>query len=475
MSLTMKQKNYKEYLISNEYSVYFSEDNKKIIFGCKYDTTHINELTLTSFGNAKCKFTNPKDMCKFCRKNDDNEKIIKEFQLQTKHKIIGYVDKAKVTFKCFYCDTEHVSSKRTLMSNLNCVSCSAHGKKDYDTLIKEVEEFSFKLITKKDEYKSNKDILVLCPCNNEWKCSLADLKRGRKCLKCKTERTYETNNIVYGCDNVFQNEVIKKKSRETCLKNHGVEYAQQSSKVREKTTITCLEKYGYVRSFCKPEVYEKIKEGFFKKYGVEYPLQSSIIQEKIDKTFIKLCGKNRPIGTEYHSQIILEKYGNTIYVCTDHFKQTMIEKYGVEHALQNDEIFRKMIQSSFRKREYIYNDDTKTYILGYEDLALKDIENSGLYKIIEAGDSENIPTFWYDFENKKHKYYPDIFLPEINTIIEVKSDYYFENEMGKNIAKAIEVSKTYTILFYVYFNRTSKKCVYELKDNIFEIKEEVDL
>ena len=274
------------------------------------------------------------------------------------------------------------------------------------------------------------------------------MKRGRNCLKCKTEKTYKTNQDIYGVNNVFENLQIQEKSRQTNLKNHGVEYAQQSAEIREKTTATSLERYGYDRAFCKPEVYDKIKKTCLERYGVEYPLQSKLIQDKIDETFLKICGQKRPFGTNYHAQIILKKYGNVKYVCTEHFKNTMMEKYGVEHALQNEDLFRKMIASSFRKKEYVYKDGRTTSILGYEDLALKELEISGKYKIIEAGDSKNIPTFWYDCDDgKKHMYYPDIFLPEINTIIEVKSDYYFEKDIVKNINKAKEVSKKYIILF----------------------------
>jgi hypothetical protein len=105
------------------------------------------------------------------------------------------------------------------------------------------------------------------------------------------------------------------------------------------------------------------------------------------------------------------------------------------------------------------------------NLAIKELEESKLYNTIEAGDSNNIPTFWYDFENKKHKYYPDIYLPESNTIIEVKSSYYFNKDMEKNILKAKQVvSENYRFLVYVYDNRSpDTKNIYKLKNDLFEI------
>jgi hypothetical protein len=428
------------------------------------------------------------------------------------------------------------------LSSSNCIKClNIKNRKDYDTLKSEVEKEGFSLITTNDNYTNNKNISVVCKCGNEWNCSLSDLKRGRNCLNCKTEKTYSTNNILYGVDNVFQNEDIKKKSKETCMKNHGCQFAQQSETVREKTTKTSMEKYGYKRAFCKPGVYKKIKDTCLEKYGFTFPLQSKFIQEKINNTFISLCGKKRPFGTEYYANIILEKYGNTIFVCTEHFKNVMLEKYGsefyvnsehykkqmmekygcefyvnseeckkqmmekygcefyvnseeckkqmmekygcefyvncehfkkqmmekygCEFPLQNDKLFSKMLASSFRRRIYKYGDGSSTMIQGYEDLALKELEDSKLYSKIEAGDSPNIPTFWYEFNGKKHKYYPDIYIPLNNTIIEVKSTYYFEKDKEKNLAKAIEVSKTYKFFFYVYFDRKKSKTVYSLNEN----------
>jgi len=177
------------------------------------------------------------------------------------------------------------------------------------------------------------------------------------------------------------------------------------------------------------------------------------------------------VNSEEYKKQMMEKYGSEYFVNSEEFKKQMMEKYGVEHAMQSSELFSKMLKSSFRRREYTFEDGTTSMILGYEDLAIKDLEESKLYSVIEAGDNEKIPTFWYDFEDKKHKYYPDIFLPEVNTIIEVKSTYYFEKDMPKNICKAKEVSKTFIFLVYVYTGRKDIKTVYKLKDEEFIILE----
>ena len=523
---------------------------------------------LINFANSIPKANkNNSSLCVGCRNQLQNIQDLNDLQAKSKHKIISYTNKNVVSFECCNCQTIGQSSKASLLVSNYCKKCSgSQFRKDFDDLQQEVKECGLTLLTLKKDYTDNKHISVLCDCGNKWNCSLNDIKRNRKCMNCRTERTYATNNIKYGVNNVFENEDIKKKCVATCLKNNGVEYAQQSEEIREKTTNTCLEKYGYKRAFCEPKVYEKIQDTCLEKYGVKFPLQSAMIQEKINETFLSICGKTRPFGTEYHNKIILEKYGNTIFVCSDYFKEQMMEKYGseyfvtseeckkqmvekygseyfvtseeckkqmmqkygseyfvtseeckkqmlekygseyfvnseeckkqmmekygseyfvnseeckkqmmekygVEYAMQSSELFSKMLKTSFRRREYTFEDGTTSMILGYEDLAIKDLEESKLYSVIEAGDNEKMPTFWYDFEEKKHKYYPDIFLPEVNTIIEVKSTYYFEKDMPKNICKAKEVSKTFIFLVYVYTGRKDIKTVYKLKDEEFIILE----
>lgn len=48
-----------------------------------------------------------------------------------------------------------------------------------------------------------------------------------------------------------------------------------------------------------------------------------------------------------------------------------------------------------------------------------------------------MPEIWYEYQNKLHRYYPDIYIPEENLIIEVKSEYFMLKEFQKNMHKAI--------------------------------------
>ena len=49
--------------------------------------------------------------------------------------------------------------------------------------------------------------------------------------------------------------------------------------------------------------------------------------------------------------------------------------------------------------------------------------------------NKDMPEIWYMFEGKKHRYYPDFYIPEENLIIEVKSQWTLDLHKDKNQAK----------------------------------------
>lgn len=58
-----------------------------------------------------------------------------------------------------------------------------------------------------------------------------------------------------------------------------------------------------------------------------------------------------------------------------------------------------------------------------------------------------------DFEGKKRRYYPDIFIPHQNRIIEVKSKYTFEKDKEKNLLKSLACKKLgFNFEFRIYKN-----------------------
>ena len=248
-----------------------------------------------------------------------------------------------------------------------CPKCQNNKYKlEYEYIKNEFKKRNFLLVTKQDEYKSNKDLLnYVCSCGNQSKISLGDLKRERKCIFCKDER---------------------------------------------------------------------YKKTIIEKYGVPYMFQNEQIKEKI--------------------------------------KETNIKKYGVEYPNQNPDIFKKGLQSSFKRKEYIDPFGRKYNILGYEDYVLDILFNNEKIEHLYAGDDENIPIFQYlNNNNKIHYYYPDIFIPSQNRIIEVKSDYTFEKEKEINMLKGLEVSNYYLFQIYIVSRKGEIQKIIEIRNGMIYSKE----
>lgn len=68
-------------------------------------------------------------------------------------------------------------------------------------VIEIIEPFGFKLV----KYEDNKNVYVICPCgNDDYKTRLSDIKKGKKCAKCKSIRIKEkyTNNLFSPKDTI---------------------------------------------------------------------------------------------------------------------------------------------------------------------------------------------------------------------------------------------------------------------------------
>ena len=141
------------------------------------------------------------------------------------------------------------------------------------------------------------------------------------------------------------------------------------------------------------------------KYGVEHHLQLPECREKVKQTFQTRC------GVEYVSQIPEVK---------EKIRQTCMKKYGVEHPLQCQEVLEKNQQSGKKYKEYTMPSGIVRKVQGYEPFALRDLLQTHNEDDIKT-DRKDIPRIAYETNGKTHYYFPDIYIPNTNTIIEVKS------------------------------------------------------
>lgn len=244
--------------------------------------------------------------------------------------------------------------------------------------------------------KLNRDIKIkfTCPCGSEGLCSFRDLyERTMKCRECKKligkEKIKQTNLKKIGVENPFQSKEIQEKIKQNNLKNHGAEYHTQTESGKEK-----------------------IKQSNIKNHGVGNVFQSKEIKDKIKKHFL--------------------------------------DTYGVEYPQQVPEFFEKNQKSSLKLKPYTFPSRKEVKIQGYENHALDKLLQTYQEEDLTIGASL-VPKIIYTHQQKTKRYYPDIYIPKDNLIIEVKSTYTLKRELEKNLAKRRAcIDQGYDFKFWIF-------------------------
>ena len=107
-------------------------------------------------------------------------------------------------------------------------------------------------------------------------------------------------------------------------------------------------------------------------------------------------------------------------------RSTNLKKYGVENPQQCAEIHEKNVKNRLNWKSYKLPSGQIIQIQGYEGYALdllleKYNENDIITKRAE------MPEIWYS-DTKKHRYFPDIFIPSERRFIEVKSTWTYSDK-----------------------------------------------
>jgi hypothetical protein len=236
---------------------------------------------------------------------------------------------------------------------------------------------------------------------------------------------------MYGCG---KEGIIKNKS------NSGYRCAKSPnscSGVQQKKKQTLTEMYGegITNVSQLKSVQEKREETWLKNYGVSNPSQAQVNRDKIKAAWPEIGRKRK--------ETMLDKFGVESYCSTDEFKDrrkaTWVEKYGVDNPTKNEDILHKSMvsnsKSAYRTKTLVLPSGKEIRYQGYEDQVIKELLASGLTEDEIITGPGNVPHIIYNYEGKTHRYYPDIFIPKLNQIIEVKSVYTWQKYKDKNLAK----------------------------------------
>jgi len=312
-----------------------------------------------------------------------------------------------------------------------------------------------------------------CCCGKEHSKEFKNLveRSGLYCKECtrknKQEKYKETSIKKYGTEHPWKNKEIKNKSKETLIKNYGVEYPLQSKEIKERTKEIYLEKYGTEHSSQNEEVKNKVKQTNLKRYGTEAPFQNKEIKEKIqniilEKYKVENVFQNEEIKEKIR-QTNLQKYGveNSMQSkeVKNKAKQTCLQNFGVENPMQSKEIQVKMQENGKKYKKYIFPSGEVRNVQGYEPFALDILINSFKEEDIKT-DRLEVPSIIYKINEKIRIYFPDIFIPSINKIIEVKSDWTYEcNKEINDVKSKTSKEKGYNFEFWIFDERRNLKII----------------
>ena len=338
-----------------------------------------------------------------------------------------------ISFKCNCGEThEKMFEKAYKNTGLFCKDCTlsnANTSKNKVTYNKELMEEllnrdNAELIGDYSSVKINRDLLLKFKCNcggnHEKKFRYIKEQAGFFCEPCTLK-------------------IATEKAKATFMNNLGVSNPSLSEEVKTKRDSTNMERRGVINPFADPEVQEKIKQTNLINRGVEYAAQDpKIIQQRSEtnlNTYGFKCTLQNEEVKEKTKETLLDIYFVDNISKNEDIKKKKIEttltNYGVEHPAQCPEIANKMSETSKRFKEVETPSGKIIKLEGYERFAYKLLLETYLEEEIIHSRLEVPEIWWFDKDDKKHRYFTDFYIPKDNLLIEVKSKRTFDLGIGK--------------------------------------------
>lgn len=177
-------------------------------------------------------------------------------------------------------------------------------------------------------------------------------------------------------------------------------------------------------------IVNKAKTTFLKKYGVEWGTQTKTQKDKSKKTKLELYGNEYYANSKQTSASWQAKTDDDIDAIVNKRRATCMDRFGVENIFLKPEIKSKSSRANSLGREFTMPSGTIVHIRGYEDIVLAKLFNNYLEDELMFDDRTQqytLPIFTYiNHEQRKLKYYPDIYIQKENKIIEVKSRWWWD-------------------------------------------------
>ena len=285
------------------------------------------------------------------------------------------------------------------------------------------------------------------------------------------EKQQNTNIERYGGKSSMCSDIVKEKVKQTNIEKRGVECSFQAEDVKNKIKETNLSRYGDTHALRNPLIKEKQKNTILENYGVEHTFQSEEVKDKIKETNLSrhgdTCALRNPLIQEKKQNTTIERYGGKSPMCSDivkeKAKQTSLINYGVEYPMQNAEYSEMVSKNSYKSKIYIFPSGNSIKTQGYENYALTELlQKENVLEEYIITSRTQVPVIWYlNINNKKSRYYVDIYIPSQQRCIEVKNPYHMKRNYETIKAKQKAVKDAgYKCEIWVYNGKGEKENCY---------------
>jgi hypothetical protein len=164
-------------------------------------------------------------------------------------------------------------------------------------------------------------------------------------------------------------------------------------------------------------------------------------QNKKRETLMEKYGDEKYNNNKARKETLKKKYGDENFNNQKKKEETCLDKYGVRHSNQNSDVMVKIQKSAFKLK---LHDGMNLYYRGTYEKHFLDFCVSNNIKI-----KDFYGELYYNHNEKIHRYYPDFYHEETNTIIEIKSKYTFECEYEINLLKEKCAKEKHNFLFII--------------------------
>lgn len=123
---------------------------------------------------------------------------------------------------------------------------------------------------------------------------------------CVQKKRIESNRILFGTDNGFQNENIKAAIKNTVKIKYGVDNVMKNPDIKKRQEDSCEKTLGTRNPFGSTEIQNRIAEKNILKYGVKNPTQNASIKNKQENTNEIIYGVRHALQLEAFRQKAME-------------------------------------------------------------------------------------------------------------------------------------------------------------------------